>query len=220
MNLAVSPEAQDRIAALDAAAAETDPCPAILRALADPSTLVRDRAIALAARHLTSESLGELLRDDANAVVRNAAIAALERQGPYAVPYLVKLTVDGNSEVATFAVQILANICDSSTSYALLPLLEHPHRNIAQSAIEALGSMHAVEALPALVRFLGADPWLQFAAVAALGKLGDPRAVQPLLDLLDNELLQEPAIEALGRIGSPDALRPLLKSLFDIDRIP
>jgi HEAT repeat protein len=215
-----SPEAGDRIAALDRAVTTADPGPAILQALADPSTLVRERAIALAARHLTTESLTELLRDDANAVVRNTAIAALERQGPYAVPCLVKLTGDANSEVATFAVQILANICDTSTSHALLPLLEHPHRNIAQSAIEALGSMHVVEALPTLVQSLTADPWLQFAAVSALGKLGDPRAVAPLLDLLDNELLQEPAIEALGRIASAEALAPLLERLFETDRIP
>ena len=193
---------------------------AILAALGDPSTLVRERAIALAARHLSPEALGALLGNGENAVLRNSAFSALERQGPYAVPHLLKLTVDGDSEVAMFSVQILSLINDSSASRALLPLLDHPDRNIAQSAIEALGNVQAVEAVPALIRLLNADLWLQFAAVVALGKLGDPRAVRPLLELCSHEVLAEPAIEALGRIGSPEALRPLVELLYANDRIP
>src|SRR5262249_12980633 len=105
MSVAGTSEAMDRIRALEGAVAAgaAGPEPAILGALADPSTLVRERAIALAARHLSPEALGLLLRDDDNAILRNAAFAALERQGPYAVPYLLKLTLDGNNEVAMFA---------------------------------------------------------------------------------------------------------------------
>jgi HEAT repeat protein len=220
MTFAASSEATDRISALESALSNGDREGAILEALGDPSTLVRERAIALAARHLTPEVLGGLLANGENAVLRNSAFAALERQGPYAVPHLLKLTVDGDPEVAMFSVQILSLINDSSASRALLPLLDHPDRNIAQSAIEALGNVQAVEAVPALIRLLSADMWLQFAAVVALGKLGDPRAVRPLLELCAHEVLAEPAIEALGRIGSPEALRPLVELLYSSDRIP
>jgi HEAT repeat protein len=220
MTFAASSEATDRISALEGALSNGDREGAILAALGDPSTLVRERAIALAARHLTPEALGALLGNGENAVLRNSAFAALERQGPYAVPHLLKLTVDGDPEVAMFSVQILSLINDSSASRALLPLLDHPDRNIAQSAIEALGNVQAVEAVPALIRLLSADMWLQFAAVVALGKLGDPRAVRPLLELCSHEVLAEPAIEALGRIGSPESLRPLVELLYSNDRIP
>jgi HEAT repeat protein len=213
-------DATDRISALEGALNNGDRETAILAALGDPSTLVRERAIALAARHLSPETLGGLLGNGENAVLRNSAFSALERQGPYAVPHLLKLTVDGDSEVAMFSVQILSLINDSSASRALLPLLDHPDRNIAQSAIEALGNVQAVEAVPALIRLLNADLWLQFAAVVALGKLGDSRAVRPLLELCSHEVLAEPAIEALGRIGSPEALRPLVEVLYANDRIP
>jgi HEAT repeat protein len=213
-------EASDRISALEGAMGNGDREAAILTALGDPSTLVRERAIALAARHLSPEALGALLGNGENAVLRNSAFAALERQGPYAVPHLLKLTVGGDSEVAMFSVQILSLINDSSASRALLPLLDHPDRNIAQSAIEALGNVQAIEAVPALIRLLTADLWLQFAAVVALGKLGDGQAVRPLLELCTHEVLAEPAIEALGRIGSPEALRPLVEILYSNDRIP
>lgn len=194
--------------------------PAILAALQDPRPDERERAIALAARHLSPELLGRMVGDDENAVLRNSALTALERQGPYAVPHLMALSRDANLEVAMFAVQILSRIKDPSTVQALLPLLEHPDTNIAQAAVEALGAVRAREAVPGLIRLLDADLWLQFAAVAALGEIGDARAVQPLLDSLQNEMLAEPAVEALGRIGAAEALPSLLGLLAGQDRLP
>src|SRR4051812_6425308 len=192
----------------------------IITALQESQPALRERAIALAARHLPPETLGRFVGDDENAVLRNAALAALERQGPYAVPHLVALSRGENAEVAMFAVQILSRIKDPGSAQALLPLLEHPDSNIAQAAIEALGALKAPEAVPGLIRLLDADLWLQFAAVAAMGEIGDARTVQALLDAIPNDMLAEPAVDALGRIASPDALPRLLSLLADIDRLP
>jgi HEAT repeat protein len=192
----------------------------IVKALQEPQPILRERAIALAARHLAPETLGRFVGDDENAALRNAALAALERQGPYAVPHLVALSRGENIEVAMFAVQILSRIKDPGSGQALMPLIEHADPNIAQAAIEALGALKAREAVPGLIRLLDADLWVQFAAVAALGEIGDPRAVQPLLDAIPNEMLSEPAVDALGRIGSPEALPRLLAILADHDRLP
>jgi len=192
----------------------------IISALQEPEPALREKAIALAARHLPPEVLGRFVGNDENAVLRNAALAALERQGPYAVPHLVALSRGENAEVAMFAVQILSRIKDRGSAQALLPLLEHGDSNIAQAAIEALGALKAREAVPGLIRLLDADLWLQFAAVAALGEIGDPRAVQPLLDAVPNDMLSEPAVDALGRIASPEALPRLLALLADHERLP
>jgi HEAT repeat protein len=211
---------QQRLVALEEAARGSGRDAAILAGLRDTTTLVRERAVALAARHLQPELLGRLLADDADAVVRNAALVALERQGPFAVPHLLQLTLSSNHDVALFAVQILSAINDASAKQALLPLVDHPDPNIAQAAVEALGNAGAVEAVPALIRLLGADPWLQFAAVSALGKIGDGRVVAPLVELLDDELVAELAAEALGRIGESAALPALLERLAGDDRLP
>jgi hypothetical protein len=82
----------------------------IVAALQETQPVLRERAIALAARHLAPETLGRFVGDDENAVLRNAALSALERQGPYAVPHLVSLSRGQNAEVAMFAVQILSRI--------------------------------------------------------------------------------------------------------------
>ena len=192
----------------------------ILAGLEDPQPAVREKAIALAARHLSPEALGKFVGDDENAVLRNSALSALERQGPFAVPHLMLLSRGANLEVAMFAVQILSRIKDPSTVQALLPLLEHGDSNIAQAAVEALGALKARDAVPGLLRLLHADLWLQFAAVAALGEIGDDRAVTELLDAIPNDMLSEPAVEALGKIASPDSLPRLLALLADHDRLP
>ena len=192
----------------------------ILAGLEDPQPAVREKAIALAARHVSPEVLGRFVGNDENAVLRNSALSALERQGPYAVPHLTALTLGANLEVAMFAVQILSRIKDPSTVQALLPLLEHGDSNIAQAAVEGLGGLKARDAVPGLLRLLDADLWVQFAAVAALGEIGDERAVTPLLDAIPNDMLSEPAVEALGKIASPDSLPRLLALLADHDRLP
>src|SRR3954468_1169558 len=192
----------------------------IVAALQEAQPALRERAIALAARHLPPETLGRFVGDDENAVLRNAALSALERQGPYAVPHLVALSRGENPEVAMFAVQILSRIKDPGSAQALLPLLEHADSNISQAAIEALGALRAREAVPGLIRLLDADLWLQFAAVAALGEIGDPRAVQPLLEAVANDMLAEPSVDALGRIAAPESLPRLLSLLADQDRLP
>lgn len=60
---------------------------------------------------------------------------------------------------------------------------------------------------------------MQAAAAEALGWIGDPRAVSPLLLFLSegepsNEL-RELAAEALGRIGDPNTVEPLMAALED-----
>jgi HEAT repeat protein len=213
-------DGQERLGALQAAVASAGRDQAIVAGLKDASPLVRQNAIALAARYLTPETLAEFLADDEDAVLRNGAQAALERQGPHAIPHLLCLTWGPNHEVAFFAVQILSTINDVSAKQALLPLLDHADRNIAQAAVEAVGHMRAQEAVPALIRLLAGDPWLQFAAASALGRIGDARAVGPLLERLDDEVLAEMVVEALGRIGDAAALAPLLDRLVASDRLP
>ena len=56
-------------------------------------------------------------------------------------------------------------------------------------------------------------------AAEALGRLGDPRAVEPLIDTLwdDDARVRTKAAWALGMLGDPRALVPLQK-LYRIER--
>ncbi|MFS8880547.1 HEAT repeat domain-containing protein [Synechococcus sp. H55.11] len=70
--------------------------------------------------------------------------------------------------------------------------------------IYQLGQMRAVEAVPALLTKLAdGEPVVREAAARALGQIGDPRALDPLHDLLayePNELVQDAAIAAIAQL--------------------
>jgi HEAT repeat protein len=186
----------------------------ILQGLLDDSTTVRERAIALAARYLAPETLSIHLGNGDDAILRNAAIAALTRQGPYSVPHLVDLVSSGEcDEVVMFATEVLGEIGDARATAAIIPLLRHRDLNVSQAAAVALGNIRALAAVPDLIRLLGEDLWLQVAAISALGSIGDPDSVDPLVGCLGDDMVDDVVIEALGRIGTPNALSPLVHLL-------
>ena len=209
------PPAQ-RIAELEVAAHGPGAEARILAALEDPAPSVRDRAIRLAARYIEPAALSDLVADGANAVRRNAGLSALERQGPYAVPHLVSMLGSRDPELLLFALQSLSRIGVATAAPAILPLLEHPDPNVAQAAIEAAGRLRVRDAVPALCRLLDRDLWLQLAAIAALGEIGHPDAVGPLMALVPDSILAEPAEQALRHIAAPESLEPLLPLLLAV----
>lgn len=204
------PPVAARLAALDTLPEGTQREVAILAALEDEAPAVRERAIRLAARYIEPQVLGELMADEVNATRRNSAITALERQGPYALSHLEGMLRQYQVDVVIFALQTLARIGDPSVSASVLPFARHPDLNVAQAAIETLGSLRSVEAVPVLIELLDAKLWLQLAAIEALGHIGDARAVEPLLSLIPDSIVAEPALKSLQCIAAPESLEILL----------
>lgn len=189
----------------------------ILDALEDEAPLVREEAVRYAARYLEPARLVRLVANDERAVLRNSAIAALERQGPYAVPPLEQVLAGPvDPDLAMFTLQVLARIADSTSTEAVLPWVRHANPNVAQAAIEALGAFRAAGAVPDLVAVMGGNLWLQLAAVNALGEIGDARAAIPLLELAPDSLLAIPALEALGKLPAAAVAVPLAELVRDV----
>jgi len=191
----------------------------ILEALTDPSPAVREVAVAWAARCLDPMVLLPRMAETADSVLRNAALAALERQGPFAVDAVGRVTADPDPDVAMFACQVLGAIGSPVAVPALLVALQRPEVNVVQAAVEALGRLRAREATPTLLALLDREPWLQLAAVDALGAIGDPATVAPLLALVPDSFVAVPALDALRRIGGTEALPRLLHLLFNPDHL-
>lgn len=58
------------------------------------------------------------------------------------------------------------------------------------------------------------DHNVRFEAASALGDIGDPDCVEPLISALDDtQRVKEVAIRSLGKIGDPRAVDPLLQAL-------
>jgi len=189
----------------------------ILAALEDEAPAVREQAVRYAARYLEPARLVRLVANDERAVLRNGAIAALERQGPYAVqPLESVLAAPADAELAMFTLQVLARIADHHSAAAVLPFVRHANANVAQAAIEALGAFRAAEAVPDLLALMGGNLWLQLASVNALGEIGDARAAGPLLELAPDSLLAIPALHALGKLPAAAVAEPLAQLVCDV----
>jgi HEAT repeat protein len=186
---------------------------AIMSALGQADRTLRTVAIAQATRTVDPDELVTLMADGQHAARRNAAISALTLGGSRSVPALVRALKDPDPEVVLFATGVLGKSRDPAAIPHLVSLIDHPEINVAQAAIDSISQLRPTLAVDALIRVLDRDLWLRFAAIHALGEIGDPRAVQHLLPLVADETVRDVAIEALGKIGTLDTL-PTLASLL------
>ena len=155
-----------------------------------------------------------------DADVREIALRALARiADPHAVEPLVLALAQAESWLAPRIADILARHGDIVVD-PLLALLHDSDRHTARAwAANVLGEIGAPAALPALIRSLDdPDDEVRAKAATALGRLGDRRALQPLLD----HLLVDPApfvrvriASTLGQFGGPEVVNRLVRTLGD-----
>ncbi len=103
----------------------------------------------------------------------------------------------------------------------LVEKLEHVRNDdLKVNIIETLGTVRARGTLDSWLKFKDdSNPKIREAVVNGLVQLGDPRAVEPLLQrLADADAgVRWTAADALGRLGDPRAVEPLLQRLGDKD---
>jgi HEAT repeat protein len=102
----------------------------------------------------------------------------------------------------------------------LVPFLNDPHPRVAEEAIEALGHARHTPAVAELIECLNAKSHrVRAQAAYSLRSIGDPRAIEPLIALLDrltDSWLQAAVANVLGAFGDERAL-PSLQRLTEAD---
>jgi HEAT repeat protein len=170
---------------------------------------IRERVLRLGANLLPEERIAEHLRNDHDAVLRNAGLEMLKLRGARSFQLAVRLLADPEPDVVLQAVLLLDHLRDPRALEPLRAVLGHGDLNVAQAAILAIGRLGDGRSIPDLLPFLDADPWLQMAAVQALGDLRSRRAVADLARMLGDPVIGAIAAEALARIGGLTACRAL-----------
>jgi HEAT repeat protein len=182
-----------------------------MEALGASDRAERARAIAGAAEMVDPDLLIEAVADQDDARRRNAAMDALAKGGARSVPALIRGLRHPDCEVVMFSAGVLARAGSPAAIPHLVSLLDHDDINVAQQVIDSLSQMRSTLAVEALVKVLDRDPWLRFAAVHALGEIGDQRAVSALAPLLEDDSVRGAVIRAMGKIGSAEALASLFR---------
>jgi HEAT repeat protein len=213
--VALTAEESQRLARIDAlVSGGSDPGPALIAMLTDPSWAVRRGVVSALASlgDAVVPSLCETLRtrrdDEARIAATVDALAA--STGPATDERVAELAFDPNPAVISDCAQILGRRRAAGQVPLLVELSRHPDDNVAVSAIEALGRVGGRAAIDSLVETIrGGGFFRSFPAIDVLGRSGDPRAVAPLAELLDRPHLAPEAARALGRSGERSAVAPL-----------
>jgi HEAT repeat protein len=145
-----------------------------------------------------------------------------------AVPYLVEILKDADShpKAKAEAAVALGEIGDPAAVKPLMDAVQPEAKDrdamdANRHYADALGALRAREAVPVLTKLLDrtTDGYTQVAAVDALGRIGDPAAVDALVGLATGERVEpftaRKALLALGRIGDKKASPAILKMLFE-----
>jgi HEAT repeat protein len=113
--------------------------------------------------------------------------------------------------------------CQALNSDELLKRLRDKIVGSVEARLEAIEALQSLDhsALETLVKVLGnsTDPILAWTAAEVLGNLGDPVAVDPLLNALSrgDSVLRKKAAVALGQLDAMRAVEPLIHALDDAD---
>jgi HEAT repeat protein len=154
----------------------------------------------------------ESLLERGSAEVRAAGVRALGRLGDPAVvtPLLETLHIR-RSVPAAIVAQAALRIGPSAIP-ALTQAAGDPNDSVRSTAVTVLGMQRAIDAVPTLIGVLDADVVVTVRGYAAraLGQIGDPRAVDPLIRAVRADPENAGVVAAaLGELGDPMAVEVL-----------
>jgi len=137
---------------------------------------------------------------DADWWVRSRAADALGKiGGPRVINAALTLVNDKDDEVRRTAIEILNQTKDERAVSHLIEATRDKDWWVAERAVDALAEIGSKRAVPRLMEMLGGTPKSLPTVLRALGRLGDPRAVDPALQALgrrENDI----RVEAMGAL--------------------
>ena len=133
-----------------------------------------------------------------------------------AIPGLLELVEDSDSDVRSSAVSALGAIGSEVAISGLLKLLEDSEYDVRWSVEEGLGNICDKAAIEGLLKrelVEGSEYDVRWSAAEALGKMGNKPAIEGFLKLVEDSDsdVRRRAADALGNIGDKAAIEGLLK---------
>lgn len=157
-----------------------------------------------------------LLSHGENAGLRNAAIEILVGFGRRTAAELIRQLPQVNSEVRKFIIDILGELGQSELAPQLLVYLADADENVRYATVETLGKLRSVVAVAPLLDLLDkAETGLRFTIFEALAAIGSGVPVSRVSSYAEDRLLRRAVYSCLGHLGDPHALETLVEGLND-----
>lgn len=177
------------------ASGEQRALPLLTGLLDDSNIAVQKQAIvALGKLHAASPELAQrmmdIVRDPKMVMLAPFAADTLGTTGSAAIQDILELLGDAKEQMQYYAVRATNNLptIDPAILQQVLSLLDSPSLRLRETIILTLGKRKVTDAVPRLMAALeDKNEDVSIAAVGALGKIGDKRAVEPLVKLFDRQ---------------------------------
>ena len=134
--------------------------------------------------------------------------------------HLAKQINSQNIDLAMESIIALAKLNHTEACPEISKLIKHNDNALRSTAIEALGHLKYKEAYENIASILKSDPdpYARAAAAKYFGYIGDNKAVNLLLNAIDDEMLVTmSAVFALSKLNSQNTIEPLLNKLNNIE---
>jgi HEAT repeat protein len=219
------PDLKVQSAAIDALreVADVTAVPALVAVLTSESEYARRGAVEVLNEVATAEAIQDLvraLRDQDWWVRVRAADALGTLGGDKVVQAVIGLMQDKDEFTRRHAIEILNVVPDPSAVPTLVAALDDPDWWVRERAIDALGKNRDARSVEPLLALLAREEGTAAMCVRALGAIGHPAALRPLVALLDSPAadvrreVQEALLEfPRGELSSAD--RDYLKDVLD-----
>jgi HEAT repeat protein len=141
-----------------------------------------------------------------------------------AVPVLIELLKDENSDLRSAAIEALGAIGHPGSAEGLISALSSPHPSAKGTAehealARALAGLGGAAVRPLIQALASENRQTRRWSACALGMIKDPQAVDPLIEKLDDSRseVRKAAALALGEIGDLRAIKGLVRALANRD---
>ena len=141
---------------------------------------------------------------------RTNASTVLQKIGSPAVDYLLKALSDENSYLRATAAFTFGKIKESRTIEPLITFLKDNHQYVIDNAVLALVEIGKPAVLPLISATKNENDQIRIEAVKILGELKDNRAIEPLIDALNDG---NPAVRSCAFVS----LHAITKKSFGIN---
>jgi HEAT repeat protein len=159
--------------------------------------------------------------EDSNVEVQAAAAGSLGRiESKKSIPLLAKLIQSNDSILCEAAIHALGRSKDPEATNSLITALQDKNSRVKVDIVYSLIEMGDIQVDP-FSSLLGDENYrVRQGAAIGLGKLGDRKAVEPLLKALETEReedVRNSEVQALGILGGPEAIKSLSRISSDKD---
>lgn len=126
------------------------------------------------------------LLDEKNTSLRMDVLDILKKTGNCCIEAIIQLLYHENEDVRVYGCEVLSSLKAPVSLPYLIERIYDDDENVKNAAVTALGEFDDERAVDVLLEVLEQEEWVAFSAIYSLARIGNKKAISALLDVFKN----------------------------------